>query len=172
MLFFDFFKRKPKKVDYRLDSRPQDFYSAQFSVDRIFFVPFRAQGPYQLVDNDWVPASDAIGSSVFVLNEQREQAAIKIKGPVEFSISVPTQESRITQKQIGEMKFVLENIVAMDCESRRHVKSKTNYDECLAYVEIENSEVHLHYLANTVNTEWGAYFLLRGDNKWEFDSLG
>ena len=172
MSIFDFFRRKPNAVDYRLDSNPQDFYSSQFASDKIFFVPFRARGRYQLADDGWVPASDDINLPVHVLNEQREQAAIKIDGPIEFSISVPCAAQNITPKQISDMKYVLDNIVAMDSESRRHVDTETVYDECLAYVEIENSEVHLHYFANTMNTEWGACFLLAADGNWQFESLG
>ncbi|MBM3966025.1 MAG: hypothetical protein FJ308_13325 [Planctomycetes bacterium] len=173
MSIFDFLRRKSKKVDYRLDSNPQAFYSSQFSPNSVFFVPFRAQGSYQLVDNGWVPASDEVNLPVHCLNEQREQAAIKINGPMEFSISVPCTGRNITPKQISDMKFVLDNIVAMDCESRRQISEpETVYDECLAYVEIENSEVHLHYFANTMNTEWGAYFLLGTDGDWKFQTLG
>lgn len=172
MSILDLLRWKPNKVNYRLDSNPQEFYSSQFDKDKIYFEPFRAPGNYQRSGNDWIPASDGIDLPVFNLSEQQARVGIEINGPVEFNISLPCRTDYVTPKQVSSLKLVLDSIVAMDSESRRHSDPKARYDEFLGFVEIENDRVHLHYFANTMNTEWGTYFTIQPNGVFQFDSIG
>jgi len=52
------------------------------------------------------------------------------------------------------------------------VSKDEEYDEFLNYIEISQEEIHLHYVAGSINADWGAYFTYNSDGKFVFKGLG
>lgn len=90
---------------------------------------------------------------------------------MEFDIYFPLEDGNLSSTSIQLAKEILSLLPLLDGKARR-LESSFDYEEHLAYVIIQPSEIRLHYFASTVNTEWSAYFKKAEDGSWQFTGLG
>lgn len=153
---------------YSLDTRPSSYYLEQFREERIEILPYLAAGMYKAINGKLV----RVEREGMHFSERQEQGIHKIQADFfEFDIYFPSRNSKIDSKFIAAARTVLSCVVELD-QKARSVPSSDEYEEHLAYIDISEEEIELHYFASTVNTEWGAYFTFKEDGTWEFQGLG
>ena len=154
MWLLDLIRRRSLGVtNYRLDCNPSEYYSSQFDPDNLLVVPIHS------------------GGHVYGRAANGEQAVCDINGPVNFQVCLPCENREVAERHIEIAKKVLDDIVELDRQARDRPRTE-DYREHLAYIEIEDDVVQLHYFASTMNTEWGAYFYEQPDGTWVFKHLG
>ncbi|WP_119672176.1 hypothetical protein [Deinococcus sp. RM] len=100
----------------------------------------------------------------------RAYASIKT-AHAEFDVYLEAPGGTVAPELLHTAEAVLSRIVELDAAARA-VQPDPSYEEELAYIDITQDDIELHYYAGTVNTEWGAYFVRDAHGKFTFDTLG
>jgi len=86
-----------------------------------------------------------------------------------FEIYLELLSNIIDPKLIATAENVVDNVIELD-DAARSISDDHEYDERLAYISIDQSEIRFAYWATTVNTEWDVVFTI--DNFHKFKCLG
>ena len=101
---------------------------------------------------------------------QRAYASIKTEH-VDFDVHLEAPDGAVAPDILTLAEEVLSRLVELDGAARA-VQTNPTYEEFLWYVDITREEIELHYVANAVNAEWGAYFIRDEHGEFTFDTLG
>ncbi|UQN08417.1 hypothetical protein [Deinococcus sp. QL22] len=101
---------------------------------------------------------------------QEALASIKTEH-VDFDIYLDAPGGAVAPDILQTAEDVLSRIVELDAAARAMLTGPS-YEEFLAFVDITREEIELHYYADTVNTEWGAFFVRDEHGEFKFDTLG
>ena len=174
--------------DYSLQKYSSIIYLEEFESTEIKLIPYQEAGLYRFQNGSKEKISDRDrGYQMVELEQMRRRGIVEIYlqehqehgfceiGPEDrkFEVILESKDGAISDGIMAAARTVLSNIVEMDSQARESgSESNENYDEELAYIVVNEREVELHYFANTVNTEWGAFFKMKEDGNWTYEGLG
>jgi hypothetical protein len=159
---------------YRIDNKPAEYYLDQFKPENIEVLPYREAGFYLLKKGKLEQADDSRKGRAYHFSEQLPQGVATILygfDDLDFDINFPVKDGKVDTLFINLAKEILAQLPALDSRARE-VPTDFDHEEHLAYIDVSESEIELHYFASTVNTEWGAYFKRMTDGSWNFEGLG
>ncbi|MEJ2610968.1 MAG: hypothetical protein P8179_13005 [Candidatus Thiodiazotropha sp.] len=174
--------------EYSLNKYKSSEFLDDFKSKNIEIIPYQEAGLYRFQNGKKTKIENRNSSFTMAQLEQlhhRGIVEIKLHEEVEhgycevgfedrnFGVRLETKDGQLIDGIMEIAIDVISKIVEMDSEVREKTKdSNENYEEAIAYIDISLREVELHYYANTVNTEWGAYFVRQENGTWFFEGLG
>lgn len=150
------------------------YYLDMFDEKDITISEYLPAGYYKIVDGQYIETDKKDTEGKYYEAEQLAEAAFNInEEDYDFEIYFPVENGKIEQEYLGLIKNVLANLPELDSYARS-LSSKVDYEENLAYINLSKGgqNVHLHYFATTINTEWGVYFTFKKDGTWRYETLG
>jgi len=174
--------------EYSLKKYESSLYLNNFNEKEIKIIPYQEAGFFRFHKGkkEKIP-NRTRGYTMAELEQMNRRGIVEIHlqedvehgfceiGPEDrsFEVRLESRNGIIPDEVMESARSILANIVEMD-SSAREVSSSSDedYKEELAYIDIKVNDVELHYFANTVNTEWGAFFKRRNSGDWIYDGLG
>ena len=90
---------------------------------------------------------------------------------VNFNVFLQATDGVVAPEILQTAEDVLSRIVELDAAMTSRMTGDS-YEEYLAFIDILHDEIELHYYANAVNTEWGAFFVRDEHGDITFDTFG
>lgn len=133
---------------YRLGVNSTDYYVGLFDAEALKIEPaIRGQRPHVERGAILVPA-----------------------GELEFQVYLPATNGAVEPRILELARSVLSQIVDMDNQAREF-EDVIDSDEILAWIEVRDDVVDLHYYATTVNSEWDARFRQGEGGRWVYRGI-
>lgn len=159
---------------YRIDKFPVSYYLNQFRAEDVEILPYREAGYYLIEKGELKKVESSTNGKAYHFSEQLPQGVVTIsygEDELDFDIYFPVENGIVDMRFIDLAREILAELPSLDAIARK-VPSELDHEEHLAYINLDDSEIELHYFASTVNTEWSAYFKKQQDGAWHFEGLG
>jgi hypothetical protein len=174
--------------EYGLNKYTSSQFLDDFKSKEVEIIPYQEAGLYRFQNGTKTKIENrSTGYTMAQLEQMHRRGTVEINlhedvehGYCEigyedrnFGVRLETKDGKLIDGIMDVAIDVISKIVEMDVEVREKTNDQNeNYEEAIAYIDISLNEVELHYYANTVNTEWGAYFIRHEDGAWFFEGLG
>lgn len=160
-------------MKYSLAPRQSSEFLKKFDPRTIEMMPAREAGLYRLPDLQPASPDDPEDKCIYLGDEPAQgYTEVEVDG-VCIGLYFIAGESGVDERMLSHAREVLACIVELDSISREVAEGEEfDYDEDLRYVEFDEDQAALHYVANNANTEWSAFFVRTGEGEWSFDSIG
>ena len=178
---------------YSLSKYKSSVYLDDFNTKKIEIIPSQEPGLYYFTNGEKIKITEKEQKSRGICTHQLHHLYDDVEhgyceiGPKDrrFGVRLETENGEIKDGVLDLAKKIISQIVEMDAEVRAKqeeveanlIKAKLDYlnedfEEALAYIDIQLDDVELHYVATTCNTEWGVSFYKDANEQWCYGDLG